>query len=348
MPKSGFQPRFTITNAITTALTRIERARGFLEAAALSEDWIRRMSERALVLEAHHTTHIEGTRLTLDQAERLLEGEEVPETRPDDAHELLNYRRAFNFVSESLNKNAPITENLIREIHRRLVEGVRGGAAAPGKYRRVQNYIVNSATDETVYTPPSPKDVPPLMTAFVDWLNGNHDTHPVLISGIAQFQLVQIHPFLDGNGRTSRLLSMLCLYQAGYDFKRLFTISEFYDRDRDAFYRALRSVRERRMDMTGWLEYFVNGLAAQVRDVTQRGKQVIRRDVLVKKYNLSERQALALGHILQEGNLTIQAYERLCPEVNRRSLQRDLKKMVDDGLLVSEGATNKLVYQLKG
>ncbi len=102
------------------------------------------------------------------------------------------------------------------------------------------------------------------------------------------------------------------------------------------------------MDMTGWLEYFVNGLAAQVRDVTQRGEQVIRWDVLVKKYNLSERQALALGHILQEGNLTIQAYERLCPEINRRSLQRDLKKMVDEGLLVSEGATNKLVYQLKG
>jgi Fic family protein len=348
MPGSGFQPKFTITNAITAALTRIERARGFLEAASLSEDWIRWMGARAFVLEAHHTTHIEGTRLTLDQAERLLEGEDVPDARTDDAHELLNYRRAFDFVSESLNKDEPITENLIREIHRRLVEGVRGGAAAPGEYRRVQNYIVNSATDETIYTPPPPKDVPPLMTAFVEWLNGKHDTHPVLISGIAQFQLVQIHPFLDGNGRTSRLLSMLCLYQAGYDFKRLFTISEFYDRDRDAFYRALRSVRERRMDMTGWLEYFVNGLAAQVRDVTQRGEQVIRWDVLVKKHNLTERQALALDHILKEGNLTIQAYELLCPEVNRRSLQRDLKKMVDDGLLVSEGATNKLVYHLKG
>jgi Fic family protein len=348
MPGSGFQPRFTITNAITTALTRIERARGFLEAASLSEDWIRWMGARAFVLEAHHTTHIEGTRLTLDQAERLLEGEDVPETRTDDAHELLNYRGAFDFVSESLNKDAPITENLIREIHRRLVEGVRGGAAAPGEYRRVQNYIVNSTTDETIYTPPPPEDVPSLMAAFVDWLNGKHGTHPVLISGIAQFQLVQIHPFLDGNGRTSRLLSMLCLYQAGYDFKRLFTISEFYDRDRDAFYRALRSVRERSMDMTGWLEYFVNGLAAQVRDVTQRGEQVIRRDVLVKKHNLSERQALALDHILDEGNLTIQAYEFLCPEINRRSLQRDLKKMVDDGLLVSEGATNKLVYHLKG
>jgi len=67
----GFHPRFTITNRITEALTRIERARGFLEAATLSEEWVREMGQRALVLEAHHTTHIEGTQLTLDQAERL-------------------------------------------------------------------------------------------------------------------------------------------------------------------------------------------------------------------------------------------------------------------------------------
>ncbi|MDP2643911.1 MAG: Fic/DOC family N-terminal domain-containing protein [Desulfobacterales bacterium] len=100
MTRRGFQPKFTITNAIAAALTRIERARGFLEAATLSEDWLRAMGARALVLEAHHTTHIEGTRLTLDQAERLLAGETVPEADPDDARELLNYRRAFEFVSK--------------------------------------------------------------------------------------------------------------------------------------------------------------------------------------------------------------------------------------------------------
>jgi len=94
---------------------------------------------------------------------------------------------------------------------------------------------------------------------LVDFLRSETDTHPVLVSGIPQSQLVHIHPFLDGNGRTSRLLSTLCLYRAGYDFKRLFTISEYYDRDRPAFYRAIQGVRERDMDMTGWLEHFVTG-----------------------------------------------------------------------------------------
>jgi len=229
MKSKGFSPKFTITNRIAAGLTRIERARGFLEAATLSEEWIREMGNRALMLEAHHTTHIEGTQLTLDQAERLWQGDSVSEADPDEARELLNYRKAFDFVSEYLKSGDPITEGLIREIHKRLVEGVR----------------------------------------------------------------------------------------------------------------------ENNMNMTGWIEYYIEGLSTQLAEVRDRGEQAIRRDVLTKEHKLSDRQAKALGHILGHDRLTIQDYERLCPEVNRRSLQRDLKAMVDLDLLISEGATNKLVYRMR-
>ncbi|MDP8235070.1 MAG: hypothetical protein P9M08_01675 [Candidatus Erginobacter occultus] len=90
----------------------------------------------------------------------------------------------------------------------------------------------------------------------------------------------------------------------GYDFKRLFTISEYYDRDRTAFYRAIQGVRDRGMDITGWLEYFVEGLATQMREVTRRGEMAIQRDVLVKEHRLSERQALAIGHLIEYGVLS--------------------------------------------
>lgn len=344
---NSFNPVFTISNRITAGLTRIERARGFLEAATLSDSWVREMGHRALILEAHHTTHIEGTLLTLEQAERILEGKPVPEADPDDVRELLNYRKAFEFVSEYLEDRGPITQELVREIHKRLVEGVRGGAADPGDYRKIQNYVVNSVSGETVYTPPPAHDVPIMMAELVDWLNREHEVHPVLVSGISQFQFVHIHPFLDGNGRTSRLLSTLCLYRAGYDFKRLFTISEYYDRNRSAFYRAIQGVRESGMVMTGWLEYFIEGLTTQLTEVSERGKQVIRRDMLIKKHGLSDRQAKALKQIQEHGSLSIQEFENLFSEVNRRSLQRDLKLMLDMGLLISEGATNKLVYRIK-
>ena len=339
MKNKGFSPQFTITNRIADGLTRIERARGFLEAATLSEEWIREMGNRALMLEAHHTTHIEGTQLTLEQAERLWQGDSVPEADPDETRELLNYRKAFDFVSEYLKSGDPITEGLIREIHKRLVEGVRGGAASPGKYRRIQNYVVNSVTGETIYTPPPAHDVPIMMAELVNYLNREAETHPVLISGIAQFQLVHIHPFLDGNGRTSRLLSTLYLYRAGYDFKRLFTISEYYDRDRAAFYQAIQDVRENNMDMTGWIEYFIEGLSTQLAEVRDRGEQAIRRDVLSKEHKLSDRQAKALGYILEHDRLTIQDYERLCPEINRRTLQRDVKAMIDKGLIFEKATS---------
>ena len=334
-----FEPRFTITNAITRSLTVIERARGFLEAASLSEDWIRRMSQRALLLEAHHTTRIEGTALTIEQAERLWSGETVPQTEPDDVRELLNYRDAFQLVSDYLESGEPVTESLIREIHRRLVEGVRGGEGGPGRYRTVQNYVVNSRTREVIYTPPPPEAVAPAMAELVAWLRDEEATHPVVAAGIAQFQLVNIHPFLDGNGRTSRLLSTLCLYRAGYDFKRLFTLSEFYDRDRTAFYQALQNVREQEMDLTSWLTFFVDGLATQLVEVKNRGELAIRTDLLAAEHQLNPRQVVALNQVGTHGKLNLTEFEALFPNVSRRTLQRDLKRLSELGLLEKVGTS---------
>jgi Fic family protein len=339
-------PAFSITNEMTHALTKIERARGFLDAATLSQEWIQRMADRAMVLEAHHTTHIEGTHLTLEESERLLAGESVPNADPDDTRELLNYRDAFAFVSEYLNDGGPVTEGLIREIHKRLVEGVRGGTAQPGAYRVIQNRVVNSATGETVYTPPPPGDVPDLMRDLVKWLNAPGDIHPVLVSGIAQFQLVHIHPFVDGNGRTSRLLSTLCLYRTGYDFKHLFSISEFYDRNRPAFYAAIQGVRDNGMDLTGWLDYFTTGLATQMDEIKERGTKVIKIDIASRRSGLNDRQAKVLMACVDDKGFGISDLVERLPHVPRRTLQRDLGKLSDLGLLLASGHTNTMRYHL--
>jgi len=297
------------------------------------------MSRRALLLEAHYTTHIEGTHLTLAQAERLWAGEKVQDADRDDARELLNYRDAFNLVSEYLGSGEPITESLIREIHKRLVAGVRGGAGDPGRYRTIQNVVANSQTGEVIYKPPAPALVPPFMRELTDWLNADTTIHPVLGAGVAQFQLVHIHPFVDGNGRTSRLLSTLYLYRAGYDFKRLFTLSEFYDRDRSAFYRAIQSVRERDLDLTSWLEFFVRGLSTQLEEVKARGTAAIRADVVARAQQLNPRQSALLAEALSASRLALEDLEPLFPGVNRRTLQRDLKALVSKGLLLEIGSS---------
>lgn len=335
-----FNPRFATTNTVAAALSRVERARGFLDAAKLSEDWIASVQERALLLEAHHTTHIEGTRLTLEQSERLLAGGAVPEADPEDARELLNYRGAFDLVAGYLGSGEPVTEGLIREIHKRLVQGVRGDSANPGEYRQVQNYVVNSRTGDIIYTPPPPQDVPPMMSDLVDWLNAEGEIAAVLVAGIAQYQLVHIHPFRDGNGRTARLLSTLCLYRSGYDFEKLFAISEYYDRDRPAYYQAIQSVVERNMDMSLWLEYFTEGLAAQVQEVQKRGEEVIRKDVMLSKAReaaLKDRVVDLLAFLIEQGKATTAECERALGE-NRRTLQRDLKLLVEKRFVREVGA----------
>jgi len=345
-----FKPKFTITNKINNALLEIERARGFLEAAELKEEWIKEMQSRALILESHHSTHIEGTQLTLEQSERILTGKPAGEVRPDDRQELLNYREAMDFVSKYLNEKSEITEELIREIHRTLVKEVRGGTLEPGGYRKVQNYVVNSLTGEVIYTPPPPEKVPALMKELVEWLNSEKDIHPVLVAGIAQYKFVEIHPFLDGNGRTARVLCTLLLYKNGYDFKRLFSLSEFYDKDRRRYYEAIRSVKENDMDLTRWLEYFVEGLKTQMLEVKAKGELAIKKEVVLEKaekLDLNERQLKAVRYVVERGKISISAFKSLVPEVSEKTLYRDLQDLVGRGLLKEVGEKKGRIYVLK-
>ena len=183
------------------------------------------------------------------------------------------------------------------------------------------------------------------MYDLVQWLNNPGEVHPVLASGIAQFQLVHIHPFNDGNGRTSRLLSTLYLYRAGYDFKRLFTISEYYDRDRSDFYTALQSVRETDMDLTGWLEYFVTGLATQLDEVKVQGALAIQADAIGRDYDLNERQISLFIKSCKRTTCRLDLRESV-PEHESKNPATRPQRLDRQGSLFSEGATNQLSYRL--
>lgn len=327
-----FKPKYTITTKINKALVEIERVRGFLDAVNFKDDWVSDMQAKALILESHHSTHIEGTAISLGQAQDILSGKKVKGVSRDDEKELLNYKKAMDFISRYLGKDDPVTEGLVRELHKILVRAVRGEQAQPGDYRKIQNYVANSRTKEIIYTPPAPLEVPHLMREFVGWINENmEEVSPVLTAGIAQFQFVHIHPFVDGNGRTARLLSTLILYKTGYDFKRLFTISEYYDQNRPAYYTSIQSVRKNKMDMTGWLEYFVNGLRSQMKEIQGKGKEIIKNDTAlqkIKKAEITVRQEKAVKFILKNGKITVNEYQSVTSCI-RRTAQRDLDDLLE-------------------
>jgi Fic family protein len=344
----AFKPKFTITGKINNALLEIERARGFLDATKLKEEWITQMQSAALVLEAHHSTHIEGTELTLDTAQRILAGQQVYGVRPDDRQELLNYREAMEFVSEYLDKRTEITEGLIKNVHHILVKNVRGGTLEPGQYREVQNYVVNTSTREIIYTPPAPEDVPGLMRDFVVWLNNIGDVPPVLAAGIAQHRFVDIHPFIDGNGRAARVLCTLVLYLHGYDFKRLFSLSEFYDSNRPEYYHAIQAVRKQGMDLTPWLEYFSEGLKAQMLNVRDKGEAAIRKDLLLEKAaksELNDRQKKVLEHLILNPDISRSEYAELF-DVSLRTANYDMASLEENGFIRRTGVGRAIRYRL--
>jgi len=346
-----FHPKFKITVNINQALIEIERVRGFLEAIKLKDDWISDMQKKALILESHYSTHIEGTAINLEQAQDILSGKKVKDVNRDDEKELLNYKKAMYFISKYLGKDNSISEGLIRELHKILVRGVRGDKAHPGEYRGIQNYVVNSRTKEIIYTPPAPLEVSHLMGEFVEWINANiKKISPVIVSAISQFQFVHIHPFVDGNGRTARLLSTLILYKTGYDFKKLFTISEYYEKDRLAYYNAIQSVRKNKMDMTVWLEYFITGLRSQMRDIQDKGKKIIENDIKlekIKKVGINARQEEAIRFILKNDKITVNNYQKVTLCI-RKTAQRDLDDLVKNKIIkaVAKSSTDPTKYYI--
>ncbi len=343
-----YRPKFIITNKINNDLLEIERARGFLDAAQLKGEWIKKMQSAALILEAHHSTHIEGTELTLSEAQNILAGKTVKGVRPDDRQELLNYKDAIDFVSEYLDRKSEITEEIIKDIHRILVKDVRGGSLEPGNYRKVQNYVANSMTGEIIYKPPASDEVPALMKEFVDWLNEEKGISAILIAGVAQHRFVDIHPFLDGNGRTARVLCTLILYQNGYDFKRLFSLSEYYDKNRRGYYDAIQKVRESGLDMTAWLEYFVGGLKNQMLEVRTKGEEVIKKDIIIEnaaRAGLNERQKNALIYLMEKQNITRAEYVNL-NDVSIRTANYDLEVMEKLGFIERTGVGRAIKYRI--
>jgi Fic family protein len=343
----SFAFEFSILPKVNQAIIEIERVRGFLDAIKSEENWLLEMQNEVLILESHYSTHIEGTALTLDESRDILEGIPVKGANSEDKQELLNYRKALDFVSEHLNKNTPITEQLIKGLHRITVKDVRSNQADPGNYRKVQNHVVDLNTQKIIYTPPPPSEVPRLMKEFVAWLNKKKEfLSPIFIAGIAQIQLVNIHPFVDGNGRTARLLASLILYTKGYDFKRLFSISEYYDKNRPSYYEAIRSVSQNDMDLTWWLEYFVKGLQLQISKIREKAEDIIQLELLIKQLNLCELndcQEKIIGYIFFKGNIDSEKCQKLC-RLTKTTSTRNLTSLAKKDLIEKEDDKNIPCY----
>ena len=223
--------------------------------------------------EATNSNRIEGTRTTFDDAISPVE-QVKPELR-DDWHETQNYLAAINYSIERLNE-LPISMRLLKEAHQILLTGVRGEHKAPGEIRKTQNWIGGSSLKDAFFVPPEPNMLPDLLSDIEKFLHNDDLQVPEIIkAGIAHYQFETIHPFLDGNGRTGRLLIILYLISSGLLNKPVLYISDFFERNRMSYYDSLAMVKKTN-DITQWLKFFLNGIVETAKNSIKTFDKIIK------------------------------------------------------------------------
>lgn len=342
-----YRPDFAITNKILKNIGDIEAAKEVIEHAPLLPYWEKKFQDEAILRTTHHGTHIEGNELSLTQVQKILDGERIV-ARERDVQEILNYRQVVDFIGDK--KGEEIDESTIKRLHKLAVAKLLDEDVS-GEYRQKEVVIRNSITGEVSFRPPRSVEVEWQIKDLVEFIQTEKEIHPVLKAGIVHYEFVRIHPFLDGNGRVGRALSMLTLFGDGYDIREFFSLEEHFDRNAEEYYEALQSVSKNNGDVTVWLEYFTHCLAIELTKIKEKIERISIDSKLKQKLGgapvmLSERQLKIIEYIQETGYLENKAFASLFPDVSEDTALREVQDLVKKGIISKKGKTKGVKYLL--
>jgi len=291
-----------------------------------------------LMREAIASTRIEGTQASLAD---VFEAEASGEPPNADVEEVLNYIDALEWGIGQMSK-LPLGARLIREIHRRLLAGVRGRERMPGQFRRTQNWVGDSgSTIETArFVPPPPEELPGLLA---DWERYAHEDLvevPRLVqNALLHYQFETLHPFLDGNGRIGRLLSVFLLVEHGRLPAPLLYLSAYLERDRTRYYEALQTVRENG-DALPWIELFLTAVRSQAADAVVRAQRILalREQYRTAASEIPSSNAMILVDLICETPIISSRAVETRLGVTRPTALKLLRQLQEVGVLI-EGST---------
>jgi Fic family protein len=273
-------PRLDLTWTLVRDLSQADRALSELAGTAhnLANPALLQMNRPFVRREAVLSSRIEGTQseasdvLIYEAGQRGL----LPdETSRNDAQEVANYGRALDFGVERM-RLLPVSLRLIRELHEKLMDGVRGENTMPGEFRRSQNWIgpPGASIEAATYVPPPPQDMEESLAALEVFLHAPSELPPLVRIALVHYQFEAIHPFLDGNGRIGRLLIPLLLIQEQLLPAPLLYLSAYFERTRATYYSLLLDV-SRKGTWGEWVRYFLQGVASQSVDAIERSRRLL-------------------------------------------------------------------------
>lgn len=348
-----YSPKYSITNKILKNIGEIEAAKEVIENAPLVPAFEKQFQSDAVIRTVHHGTHIEGNDLTLYQTKKILEGEHIV-AKARDIQEVINYRKAVGLLDQFVSKRGGYDPELLTEIHKVTVEKLVP-VEKVGVFRTSQVVVKDEGTGEIIFQPPPFIEVPYLIEDFFAWLNDPEakEIHPVIRAGIAHYVLVAIHPFVEGNGRTSRAFAALVLLREGYDIKRFFAMEEHFDEDPGAYYEAFAKVDRQaknigQRDLTLWLEYFTMSVSIELGKIKDKIKKLsmdTRLKIKIgKQVALTERQMKLVEYISSRGAAVMQDLKEVLTMVSEDTILRDLRDLMEKGIIRKEGSTKASRY----
>lgn len=283
--------------------------------------------------------------------EQLLSNLEIKSFATRDEQEVAGYAELMDLVFRSW-QDIPCTENHIKQLHRTLLRHSDRDVGHRGSYKTNPNSV--AAFDETgaqigiVFQTASPFDMPRLMTELVAWVNRERETaglHPLLIIALCGVVFLEIHPFQDGNGRLSRVLTTLLLLQAGYAYVPYSSLESVIEQSKEAYYQALRQtqgrIRSAAPNWQPWLVFFLRSLAEQVRRLEKK----VEREKLVLAA-LPELQLRIVEFAREHGRVTIGEAIRLTG-ASRNTLKQHFRALVERGALDRHGSGRGVWYDLR-
>lgn len=262
----AYQPQFTVSPQLLSLVEEIAGLREKILAATVQVPWMPKLQRDSRVRNTHSSTAIEGNPLTMEQVRLLEEGRSLPIQPERSTCEVLNYLAGLRFLEKHLSKRS-ITHAEVLKLHSIIAANVMDQGTS-GRYREIRVRVGK-------YLPPPPEMVSGLMAELLEWWNNRAaEWSPVVSSAVIHYQFEDIHPFADGNGRTGRALALWELYRRGFDTHHIFSVDEFYHRDRSRYYAVLAHVRVQGGDLTSWLEYSAEAVRTTVEQVWLRIQQL--------------------------------------------------------------------------
>jgi len=348
-----FKPKYTITDKILNNISQIMAGREIIEQAKLIPKWELKLRKEARIHNAHSSTSIEGNRLTLGQVKALAENGEVIAAEKD-RKEVLNYLKALDLIPEYASKKN-IDVKLFLGIHKTVTMGTLREDKDCGIFRNRQVFVGRRIFDGTSfkevveYMPPKTKDVPRLVAEFLGWLNSVEikEINHVILAGIVHYEIARVHPFIDGNGRTARLMASLVLYKSGFDHRRFFALDDYYDENRSAYYAALKTVQAGNGDITKWLEYFTDGVLYSINKVNDFIKKIglSRKIGDGERIELTKKQIKILERIKERGKVTNKNLRDIFG-TTRQAILKEVAKLTDAKLIELVGKGRNAYYKI--